>query len=44
MQKIFNIHVYINALTNLIYGVGIYYIPVSGVHDAFFQKQQKNIL
>ena len=44
MQKIFNIRVYINALTNIIYAIGIYYIPVSGVHDAFFKKQQKNIL
>ncbi len=44
MQKIFNIRVYVNAFTNLIYAVGIYYIPVTGVHDAFFKKQQKNIL
>ena len=45
MQKIFNIRVYINALTNILYAIGIYYIPVSGVHDAFFEKQQKkNIL
>jgi hypothetical protein len=44
MQKIFDIHVYVNALTNIIYAVGIYYIPVTGVHDAFFKKQQKNIL
>ncbi|HKH62583.1 MAG TPA: hypothetical protein VKA49_17190 [Flavitalea sp.] len=44
MRKIFNIHVYVNTITNLIYAVGIYYIPVSGVHDAFFRKQQKNIL
>lgn len=44
MQKIFNIRVYVNALTNLIYAAGIYYIPVAGVHDAFFEKQQKNIL
>jgi hypothetical protein len=44
MQKIFNIRVYVNALTNLIYAAGIYYIPVSGVHDTFFKKQQKNIL
>ena len=38
MQKIFNIRVYINALANIIYAVGIYYFPVSGVHDAFFRK------
>ena len=44
MQKIFNIRVYVNALTNLIYAVGIYFFPVRGVHDAFFRKQQKNIL
>ena len=44
MRKIFDIRVYVNALTNLIYAVGIYYIPVTGVHDAFFKKQQKNIL
>ena len=44
MQKIFNIRVYVNALTNLIYAVGIYFIPVRGVHDAFFRKQQRNIL
>lgn len=45
MQKIFNIRVYINALTNLLYAVGIYYMPLRGVHDAFFKKQQKkNIL
>lgn len=44
MRKIFNIRVYVNALTNLIYAMGIYYIPVTGVHDAFFKKQQKNIL
>lgn len=44
MKKIFNIHVYVNAITNIIFAVGIYYIPVSGVHDAFFKKQHKNIL
>ena len=44
MRKIFNIRVYVNALTNIIYAVGIYYIPVGGVHDAFFKKQQKDIL
>lgn len=44
VQKIFDIRVYVNALANLIYAIGIYYIPVSGVHEAFFKKQQKNIL
>lgn len=44
MQKIFNIRVYVNVLTNLIYAIGIYYIPVTGVHDAFFKNQQRNIL
>jgi len=45
MQKIFDIRVYVNALANALYAVGIYYIPVSGVHEAFFKKQQKkNIL
>jgi hypothetical protein len=43
MQRIFSIRVYINALTNILYAVGIYFIPASGVHDAFFNKQ-KNIL
>lgn len=43
MQNIFNIRVYINALTNILYAIGIYFIPVAGVHDAFFEKQ-KNIL
>jgi hypothetical protein len=43
MQKIFNIRVYINALTNILYAIGIYYIPEKGVHDAFFRRQ-KNIL
>lgn len=43
MQKIFNIRVYVNTLTNLIFAMGIYYIPVTGVHEAFFEKQQKNI-
>jgi hypothetical protein len=45
IQRIFNIRVYINALTNILYAVGIYYIPVRGVHDAFFDKESKrNIL
>lgn len=44
MQKIFNIRVYINALSNIIYAIGIYYIPVSRFHDAFFKQDQKNIL
>lgn len=45
MQGIFNIRVYINAFTNILYAIGIYFIPISGVHDAFFKKQQKkNIL
>jgi hypothetical protein len=45
IQRIFNIRVYINALTNILYAIGIYYIPVRGVHDAFFDKESKrNIL
>jgi hypothetical protein len=44
VQKIFDIRVYVNALANIIYAIGIYYIPASGVHDAFFEKQQKDIL
>jgi hypothetical protein len=43
MQNIFNIRVYINALTNILYAIGIYLIPIGGFHDAFFRKQ-KNIL
>lgn len=44
VQKIFDIRVYVNALANIIYAIGIYYIPVTGVHDAFFKKQRKDIL
>jgi len=45
LNKIFGIRVYINVFTNLLYAIGIYYLPVSGVHDAFFKRQQKkNIL
>lgn len=43
IQSIFEIRVYINAITNMLYAAGIYFIPVTGVHDAFF-KRQKNIL
>ena len=41
LVKIFDIRVYINAFTNILYAIGIYYIPERGVHDAFFKKQQK---
>jgi hypothetical protein len=44
MQRIFDIRVYINAFTNILYAIGIYYIPVRGVHDTFFRQQRKNIL
>lgn len=43
LQKIFNIRIYINALTNIIYAIGIYYIPMSGVHDAFLKDNRKKI-
>lgn len=41
MQRIFNIRIYINALTNILYAIGIYFIPAKGFHDAFFKKQNK---
>ena len=43
MKNIFKIRVYINALTNILYAIGIYLMPLNGFHDAFFRKQ-KNIL
>ena len=43
IQRIFNIRVYINALANIIYAIGIYYIPARGVHDAFFKSNRKLI-
>ena len=41
MQKIFNIRVYVNALTNLIYAVGIYFFPVREFTMPFFESNKR---